>query len=341
MLSTSVIVGLIAMLTWGIADFLQSIPVRKIGIYKTMFLSNFFGYILLLPIFFFRQYLSISFSNLVLLFIGGFFQAIAVKNFYEAMQTGEIAIVTPISASYPLVSVILFILFLGSKLNFITGIAIFILILGIVLTSTDIKKLKNIREAKGVNQAIIAFFIWGVEFFVLDLVAKEHILFGISFPETSYIAVFFFSSLFNGLLNHLAEHENLDKDYIDNYTEGFDEGTSYSNWKDSHSDESRKTRLWLKQNEPALIQLIETRFKNVRFFCVSSMGHSLAKKAAFTPRKVLDPMCWLLSNSLSFSRPDLFQMGLKAVEVLAVVTILLILFSGSVYAIASIANRFF
>ena len=199
MLSTSVIVGLIAMLTWGIADFLQSIPVRKIGIYKTMFLSNFFGYILLLPIFFFRQYLSISFSNLVLLFIGGFFQAIAVKNFYEAMQTGEIAIVTPISASYPLVSVILFILFLGSKLNFITGIAIFILILGIVLTSTDIKKLKNIREAKGVNQAIIAFFIWGVEFFVLDLVAKEHILFGISFPETSYIAVFFFSSLFNGL----------------------------------------------------------------------------------------------------------------------------------------------
>ena len=124
-------------------------------------------------------------------------------------------------------------------------------------------------------------------------------------------------------------------------TEGFDEKTSHTDWNDSHIEESRKTRLWFEQNEPALIQLIETRFKNVRFFCVSSMGHSLAKKAAFTPRKVLDPMCWLLSNSLSFSRPDLFQMGLKAVEVLAVVTILLILFSGSVYAIASIANRFF
>ena len=53
MLDISIISGLVAMFSWGIADFIQSKVVRQMGSYKTMYIGNIVWIIFVLPFAFF------------------------------------------------------------------------------------------------------------------------------------------------------------------------------------------------------------------------------------------------------------------------------------------------
>ncbi len=200
MISISVIAGLVPMLAWGVADFLQSINIRKLGVAKSMFLSNLIG---LLPLVFFlgfEESFVISLSNLVLVLIAGVVQVIAIANFFRSLEIGELAIVSPISASFPVVSVILLVIFLNTKLSFLSIIAIGMLVLGIMLTSTDLRRLRHIREAKGVNESLITLFCWGIYFFLLSVIAEDVTLFSVNFPATHYLGMFFYTALLNNIM---------------------------------------------------------------------------------------------------------------------------------------------
>ncbi len=198
MLSISVIVGLVAMLSWGVADFLQSIPIRKLGEFKSILLSNFIGLLALIPFLFNPNLYKIELSNLIILLIAGISQVAAIVNFYRSMKIGELAIVTPISASYPIVTVLLMLL-LGSKLAFITIVAICVLIVGIIFTSTDLRKLKYLHKAKGVKESVVALLLWGLYFFVMHICGNDVTFLGINFPKTHYMAMFFYTTIINGV----------------------------------------------------------------------------------------------------------------------------------------------
>ncbi|MBN2367901.1 EamA family transporter [Candidatus Woesearchaeota archaeon] len=200
MLSLGIISGLAAMFGWGIADFLQSIPVRKMGPYKTMFVSNVFAVLLTFPAIFFLGSLYISSSNLALLLLGGIFQVVAIEYFYKSMEIGELSIVSPISASYSIITVFLVVIFLGKELSMLTFLSIVLIVLGIVLTSTDIRKISQLKTVKGVKESLVPLVLWGVYFFFSDLVAGNNTLYGINFPETNYLVLFFYSNLINNLL---------------------------------------------------------------------------------------------------------------------------------------------
>ena len=196
MLDISIISGLVAMFSWGIADFIQSKVVRQMGSYKTMYIGNIVWIIFVLPLAFFIS-LKISITNLILLFVGSVMQVFAIYNFYQSMKIGEVSIVTPISGSYSIITVLMLLLLLGQKLNLMTISAIFILIIGIILTSTDLKKIKHIHTVKGVKEAVIALLMWGSYFFFVEVVAKD-ITFFLHFPATDGLTVFFYSGVFIG-----------------------------------------------------------------------------------------------------------------------------------------------
>ncbi len=200
--------ALIAMFCWGIADFLQALVIKKIGSLKTMFFGNLFG--IFFSLFFFFYFFSlgkihIDLTSFLLLFGAGIIDVIGVYNFMKSFEIGEISIVTPISASYSLVTVILAFLFLGETLSFLKIISILIILFGIVLVSTDLKKLKNLHTARGVKESLIALFVWGFYFFVIGVVSKR--LFDYTFsgmaltPFEAKVSVainlFFFSNIIN------------------------------------------------------------------------------------------------------------------------------------------------
>jgi len=196
-LSISVIAGIVAMVSWGIADFMQSYSVRNIGTYKLLYLGNILWTAFFIPFVFFVE-LNIEFSNLIILCVASALQVFALSSFFESMKIGDVSVVAPISGSYSLITISLLIFFLGKTITQTIGFVIFLLIIGIVLTSTDLKKIKKIHTTKGIKEALIALVLWGIYFFVLEIVTKDTTLI-FYFPETKGITVFFYSGITMGI----------------------------------------------------------------------------------------------------------------------------------------------
>lgn len=92
-------------------------------------------------------------------------------------------------------------------------------------------------------------------------------------------------------------------------------------WQDAGLDDDRRVRAWLQTNEPGLLQILETRFAKLRFFVVSALGHEPGARTAFQPRKLLDPLCWLLSARTTLTRPRLARFAGRAAEVASAVAV--------------------
>ncbi len=171
---SGVVAALIVMVLWGVADFLQSIPSKKLGAAKTMFLTQAAGLMMTLIITsFLRLNLTIALPILALLLVGGCIDVLASYNFFRSLEIGEVAIVAPISASYSLVTVVLAALLLGERLSLIRYLGIAGVVLGIMLASTDLRKLHNMHLIKGIRESIIALLGWGVYFFVIGLASAS------------------------------------------------------------------------------------------------------------------------------------------------------------------------
>jgi hypothetical protein len=101
-----------------------------------------------------------------------------------------------------------------------------------------------------------------------------------------------------------------------------DEAGPGERWQDAGLDEDQSVRNWLRHNEPDLLQLLETRFSTLRFFAVSALGHDPTEQRAFQPRKVLNPLVWLLAGRATLVRPELARIGGRAAETAAAIVVL-------------------
>lgn len=96
------------------------------------------------------------------------------------------------------------------------------------------------------------------------------------------------------------------------------------NWETLGSADSVKIREWLVRNEPHLVHVLETRFTEIRFFAVSALGHIPVAGQSFSPRRVMEPLAWLLSTRATFSRPLLGKILGRTREVAAVAAVICI-----------------
>ena len=94
-----------------------------------------------------------------------------------------------------------------------------------------------------------------------------------------------------------------------------------SDWNNLGVEDSSKISGWLKDNEPHLFQLLEARFTEIRFFAVSSLGHSPQPGEAFVPTRVMEPFAWLLSTGSTFAYPLLGRILGRAREAFAVIAV--------------------
>lgn len=174
-----IIAGLGSMLCWGIGDFLAAISSRKVGFLITLFwmqimsLSIFTVYFLI-KFTTFRLDLVISF--LPVLFLIGLCQLIAYTAFYSGLSKSNVSLVSPIGASYSLVIVVLSIIFYKEALKFNQSFAIFLILIGIVLTSFNLSsflKSKRILFFSGVKEGLIAMLGWGMSLFLIVPISKS------------------------------------------------------------------------------------------------------------------------------------------------------------------------
>jgi len=93
-------------------------------------------------------------------------------------------------------------------------------------------------------------------------------------------------------------------------------------WDEAGQHTSATIRVWLDHHEPGLVQLLEMRFAQVRYFAVSSQGQVGTGGKAFSPIQALTPLIWLLSSQRILTRPILAFGGYKLAELLAVGAVL-------------------
>lgn len=136
--------GVGAMLGWGIADFFAKKTVDKIGDVKTLFWAQTLG-ILPLLVYFLLNYSTphITVSAISLLVLYGIIDAFGYTFFYKALEKGKVSVVSPILATFAAFAVLISAFLFGEQILPIKWLALGVVFAGILLTSIDLRGLRD------------------------------------------------------------------------------------------------------------------------------------------------------------------------------------------------------
>jgi drug/metabolite transporter (DMT)-like permease len=171
-----VIEGLVAALGWGVADFLGAVTGRRIGSLWTVVIAQTFtavaATVLVLAS---GDGLRPAATLLGALFLNAVFSAVAYVTHYRALELGPVAVVSPIGATYALVGVVLAIVFLNERPSALTLAGGVITVVGVMLTSTDLGKLRAGTHGMppGLPWAIASAIGFGVGGFFLAYLSRH------------------------------------------------------------------------------------------------------------------------------------------------------------------------
>lgn len=170
--------GLLSMLGWGISDFLAAKSSRKVGYLITYFWTQLFAFSIAL-IYLLIKLPTLSISNilqfLVFLLPAGFLYMVGTLSFYKGFTKGQVSLVSPIGASWAMITVILSIIFLKEVLKTNQIVAIILIIFGVILVSVNLKELLRIKKFAllgGIKEGLIAMLAWGISLFLIVLPSK-------------------------------------------------------------------------------------------------------------------------------------------------------------------------
>ncbi len=159
--------GLGAMLGWGFSEFATKKSVDKIGTISSLVWAHVFGSIILFSILLlqlFRTKTSVIFpANLSdwsgIIFFGTL-QTVVYYFAYKGFEKGQVAILSPIFASFAGLVALLSVLIFGEVLNPVFVPALLLIFGGVMLINLDLKSLKakriRISSIAGLKEIIIA-----------------------------------------------------------------------------------------------------------------------------------------------------------------------------------------
>lgn len=173
-----ILLGLLSALCWGTADFVARDTTRRIGTYCTQFYLQLFSFAMLtLFLFFsggFMQFPQVSTQVWLWMLVAGLINILSSLAMYRAFEIGILAIVSPIVASYAIVTVILAV-FSGEVLNKTRAIGIMAALVGVVMAAAHHSETeihwgqKRLKLPPGVGWAALAALGFGVSFWILGL----------------------------------------------------------------------------------------------------------------------------------------------------------------------------
>jgi drug/metabolite transporter (DMT)-like permease len=171
-----VIFGLAAALGWGMADFGAAVVGRRLGSFSTAVTAHTAGLLtLLILVVGLRPSWSTPPVVIAWMAGNGIIAAAAYLLLYRALELGPVALVSPVVAAYAVITIVLAVTFLGESLPGIVAIGAFTTVVGVVLTSTDLRKLGRPSPVgrSGLRFAIASMALFGVATFLLGRYAKE------------------------------------------------------------------------------------------------------------------------------------------------------------------------
>jgi drug/metabolite transporter (DMT)-like permease len=175
-MTESVILGLAAAISWGVADFLARFAARQIGAYRSQFFMQAFGFGILSAFWLASRPadpVATPQSGWGWAALAGVLSASGSYALYRAFETGVLAVVAPISAAYPALTVLLSIES-GEKIQAARWAGIVLVLAGVTLavssspTNDDLAAAESRpKGGSAVRWAIAAAVAFGVMFWLL------------------------------------------------------------------------------------------------------------------------------------------------------------------------------
>ena len=173
-----VLLGALAAFSWGTSDYLSRSSSQKVGHYRTTVYMHVFStatLVLLLPLL--RPDFGISFELVLTLVAVSFVNFFAFIFLYRGFHRGVVSVVAPIAYSYPIITTIFAVIFLGVMLSGLRTLALAAVILGVLLLSTRFSELGRylrgeglVKVMPGVDSAVVAAVSFGSVYVVLGFV---------------------------------------------------------------------------------------------------------------------------------------------------------------------------
>jgi drug/metabolite transporter (DMT)-like permease len=172
-----ILLGLLTALTWGGADFIARFATHRIGALRSMLYMQLIGFFLLtisLPWIGGWGHLAdgSGWQPWAWGFLAGCFNAMAGLGFYRAFEIGKMAVVAPLSASYPALTLLLSWI-TGERLGAVRIVGIICTLMGVVIVAggektpdeNDAEAVR--RSGRGIGWALFAAVGFAVLFWLL------------------------------------------------------------------------------------------------------------------------------------------------------------------------------
>ncbi len=168
------IYGLIAMLGWGVSNFVAAQLSRKIGALNAVFWNTVgvFTFMLLgLPLFHQNLFLASSYDFFILMAAGGFL-ALGGIAFYKGTSLGKVSLVSPLSASWPIVVAVVTIFSTHESPGALKTLALLLIFMGGLVASLKLTKSTKIFSFSdpGIPYALLALGAWSFAFYLFGVV---------------------------------------------------------------------------------------------------------------------------------------------------------------------------
>jgi drug/metabolite transporter (DMT)-like permease len=132
---SSVLLGLVAALSWGVNDFLARFPARAVGPVPTVLVVSFAGLVFISGwLVMSGDTVRISLPQLWLPAASGIFFTLATLSLFAALALGPISLVAPVAGSYPAFSMI-FAVTQGARPSAVQWLAIATVMAGVAIVS--------------------------------------------------------------------------------------------------------------------------------------------------------------------------------------------------------------
>lgn len=194
--SVGVLYAILALLAWGLSDFFAKGAVARFGHLRSAFWVQ--G-LQVLPFFavyaFFRP--DFTLPDALLLAAAGVLSGMGFLFFYKALGKGQLSIISPVVASWAVITAVLGIFLLQEALTQLQHAAVSIVFIGIILASfhyEDLRRL-NVRNAlPGIREGLFSAVCFGFCIF----------LFGVGVSRVGWVVSVLFYRLFTACFLVLA-----------------------------------------------------------------------------------------------------------------------------------------
>ena len=170
-LEIGILFALTAMLSWGTADFFAKKAIDKVGYKTSLLLNQLVGFVPLfvLSVLFFKLP-PLSVELVLITISAGILGIIAYIFLYRGFQKGNVSVVSPISASWSVITTVLAVFLFQETLMPLQIAGIITVFIGIFFASTNFAELKkSIRQGRssGISDGLISMVAWGITYTLL------------------------------------------------------------------------------------------------------------------------------------------------------------------------------